>query len=822
MPRHVYADVKTLMKSIGSHELDSAGGPAGKHASPEAAYVVNDCPVAFVVKRLGKDDEKIYLKRLDWKTLGIGQRFRAILLSLIGLSMRKRTTLSAAERQAYRFALNRLQQHSLMYITGQERALARLQAAPIDGSAGPSQPVAAGAGKAVPCPRQIAKLHDKIVEEFSHRLRGILPALREQFIHQPSAVAQEAARKTLRPIRDLLRVRLQACQRAGMGPGECNAIVRELGMEQCIDRWTRVSTEHAHPATRTNAMSLAQVDYCLGEMPTLQRHIDMTADAVLGDLHGNGRLLLHSLVSLGFATVNDADAWNAVCAQLASLDTDAPDNDWKRFAVNLAKAIEPADNARERRLTLIGDILADRCGNDMFMATILASMDAWGMDYECILGNHECEFLSYFQAKRNQWELSPPVTAHPMAGMDIGMDELQAASLYRLNALLAKSPQDCKTFQDMIERGFLKHLKVVSFSRDGEILYSHGVANGSLLSGLFTQAGVSRNRFYTEQVRELNAWFLSSALFTWHTFSRVYHTGQWPGQPAPVSPLRAIAWNIGMDLESYGDTPQHPSNAGLSLPDPRTRYAVHGHCEDAARRVTGVIRRTEQLERTLARFAPLTDTRKHFLTGVRDYLPALNEALAVVDAETSGHVIDVLAPFVARRLAELRAQPATQELIRALRENTPPRQRAQALASFWNEHGGAGKAPRMDFDRWGTALQATMIERLLGWYGCAAEGPSLDKWSTDVSAELETKRQRATSVRSAFTRAIRQNLPQGGDIRRESGPLTQEEQDAYVQTLYRRSLSIDGYGGASPKHDKFSRLVHLVPRRTYDPRHASV
>ena len=185
-------------------------------------------------------------------------------------------------------------------------------------------------------------------------------------------------------------------------------------------------------------------------------------------------------------------------------------------------------------------------------------------------------------------------------------------------------------------------------------------------------------------------------------------------------------------------------------------------------------------------------------------------------------MIDVLAPFVARRLAELRAQPATQELIRALRENTPPRQRAQALASFWNEHGGAGKAPRMDFDRWGTALQATMIERLLGWYGCAAEGPSLDKWSTDVSAELETKRQRATSVRSAFTRAIRQNLPQGGDIRRESGPLTQEEQDAYVQTLYRRSLSIDGYGGASPKHDKFSRLVHLVPRRTYDPRHASV
>lgn len=796
MPDYTFSNVKALMQSVGVHLLPHAPARA---VGPEAVYTVDSAPVIFVAKSGAGGETRVALKRLDWKTISAGARFRARVLSIFGLAMSRRTYLSRADAQKYQHAMQRVSQALAPHANGQQLVLARLGIVPSERRGHAPAPPPDGASPAHLREDDLPTLHSKVVNEFHERLTQIMPSLHEQYLHYPGKTADIAARKALSSLRSELAARLESFSAAGMSKAEREAIVRELGFEQSIARWSRVGAQYHSVNARLIAMTLMQVDYCLDAIPRPQLHIDMTADAVLGDLHGNCELLLHSLVTLGFFTIKDRDAWTAVSAQLRTLETGSPNNDWQSFQAMLSHAIEPAAGAGDRRLTLIGDVLAERRGNAMFMVAILAHMDQCGLNFDCMFGNHEGEFLSYFLKNRGK-----SADLYSMSDTGVRMDADQCRSLVRLDELIREQPAAVPVFERMVESGFLRHLKVASFSRDGTALHTHAFANGALLSSLFAQTGVLPNRHITEQIRDLNERFRKNVLRDWDTFSRFYHDGKWNGKDAPVSPLRAVAWNIGMDLGEYASDPAHPNNAGLAL-DPRFVYAVHGHCDNVASRVSRLSSNIAEVCRLSEEFMPLTDTRSRFLKGVRPYLPALNRALSELNGGTPFRALDLLAPFVARRLQELlkvpERQAETTALVNRLKDrNIDAAARAQALSDFWNSHCRDKQA--LALATLPEPVRSKLLANVSDWLG-----RGLELWQSGASLTLDMIRTGADAQRRAFGKAVRRNIGIGDP----DAPLTRYPLQAYVNGLKRRFFSLDGTAGASATDIAFSRLV-LVTR----------
>jgi hypothetical protein len=750
--------------------------------------------VVFVAKSKGGEPARVALKRVDWHTLTAGQRFRATLLSAFGLAMRKRTYLSSDQAKTYLDSVRRAEQEIAPIRSSQRRALDFVALLPL----APVRAPGAVEESSRTRERCLGRIHAKVVEEFGLRLKYILPAIREQYIHRPTAVAREVCRHALAPLQRELKERLDELRLTG-GMSE---IQRELGVEQCIARCEQVSQEHIDPASRRIAMRFAQIDYSLDGVPARQLHLDPTADAVLGDMHGNCRLLLHSLVTLGFFTITDSAAWQAVTQQLKSLETDTPDRDWRAFREHLSKAIEPAPHDIQRRLTLIGDFVGDRRGNDMFMAAILAHMDASNLDFELLAGNHEGEFLSYFlknRSKKNHENYS-------FNGAGVGMyGSGQCLSLERLDQLLNDDREARRPFNEMVTSGLLKHLKLASVSRDGMAFYSHAFANSALVPDLFMQAGVDQSLPVTEQIDGLNEWFRNEALKDEIAFGRVYQTAYWPGRPTPLSPLRAIMWNIGMEMREYGDDVFHPHNAGIGVPA-GFKYAVHGHCGDVASRVRGLDARAKETEELLLSLKPLAENPQCLAT--------LNGALAAINSSTDFAAIRALGPFIARGL---RDNDKSADIIRMLEARSGNDSTlARALSDFWNMHcRDVDARVTLDFSCLSVEAQRTMLNAVRDWLDRKwNDADKAEQWKKHVDAHLADALEVARSTRHKLAKAIRHNLHQK-PVTHGNKPISQAEMDKYAGALKQRFFSIDDSKGSKAEDVEFSRLVHIVPRHPY-------
>lgn len=450
------------------------------------------------------------------------------------------------------------------------------------GQAGPGPSAAQGAASDAPIPAP-DRLRQAVLDEFMPEVRDAMEAIRDLYGMLPLPDANEEARRILFPIRQRLETRLFHCGRAGMSAAEIHATMKAFAIDSRLESWNRISL--AYPDVERRRLELAKVtvhptptrefphlDFDLDTVPAPMPDIEAFNEVALGDMHGNCELLLHSLVKVGLVRIRDNSAWLAAQQLIKNVaDTPASAKEYRRFRALLAKAIMVEPAAVQKKLVLLGDLLADRRHNDLYLLAVLDRLHDGGLAYDITLSNHDAQFIHYLASNNGVPEDRP----YQLRGISIG--PAQTVSLQRLNELMNQDPSLRRELRDMASRAYFGHLKAVSTTTDGRKFYAHAVVNESIFTDLCRQAGISEAQPGVAAVQQINAWF-QGLLSTPAAYAAAMTELLPNGSPTA---LFACCWNVGVGDDRYRNSDAeyatHPYPNNPCGPHPDFEAVVHGH-----------------------------------------------------------------------------------------------------------------------------------------------------------------------------------------------------------------------------------------------------
>lgn len=326
-------------------------------------------------------------------------------------------------------------------------------------------------------------------------------------------------------------------------------------------------------------------------------------EVAIGDMNGNSLMLVHELVSLGFMEIvpGKENRWQALADKIRN-------NDINGFEDELPGVL--ALKSPEKKLVLLGDLLADRAFNDWFTLSVINYLHQQGQQFEIIFSNHDATFVEYYLANRDR----APHEKYAIHDKDFCHHTGQKQSLIKLDDLLNSDASLRPRFVAMAE-SYLSHVNVVSCSLDQENFYSHAVVNQTMLADMLLRAGIDENQQedlgLQEKIRLINQHFHQQAFTSVTAYRDFWATPDPVNQQADGSdsnPFYFAIWNIGPFSDNYlfqGNTRHR--YLSTDLPD-GAKQVIHGHTESMAQRTEKEVLR----ENTYATLNNLSDSYAHY------------------------------------------------------------------------------------------------------------------------------------------------------------------------------------------------------------------
>lgn len=182
------------------------------------------------------------------------------------------------------------------------------------------------------------------------------------------------------------------------------------------------------------------------------------AQVTIGDLHANSLKFLFMLVTHGIIEINDQDYKRYV--ELYHKDTDDLTADDIAEIKNITANLTIKNP--ELLVRLIGDELADRGKNDLFILLLLKKLENEKVPYEILVSNHSITFLDDYE------------TGRPFQSV---LGYSQAGSSYNLQTLIDKGLVSRDEITEMVEQYYIPALKALSYSLSDDkqtiTIYSH-------------------------------------------------------------------------------------------------------------------------------------------------------------------------------------------------------------------------------------------------------------------------------------------------------------------------------------------------------------
>ncbi|MGY8525450.1 hypothetical protein [Paracidovorax citrulli] len=785
-----FSSTQELLAAVRAFGVETSSAPKGETTAlkcvtsvrPDNVHIVQNAPVVFVVRpRADGKPEEVRLERLDWASMGAFQRMIKRLLALFGKEVAPSRRLSAKEVTDFHCAMNKRPQT-------------------LDWPGCLRRPPGGGRPATSGPPNAVAEAMQKNVTE---RLREI-----DRQVATLSVTNEDASLRASFALRESLTTDVyRFLLHQGFSATDTDEVVRQLGLKR-VSSPALASTATQHAAVKLAASRLVDLDCRLDEHPTAEPHLVARREVVVGDLHCNGLLLLHTLVHAGFLRIEDPFAWDKACAQLSALESEQPDVNWRNFAQLLSDAVRPVPGAQRRKLTLLGDVLGDRMHSDIFMLAILHTMAQMGLNYDCIFGNHDAHFLGAFLTNANKPDDEPYRAPVENPGT--------VRSLCRTVDYLNAHPEDRPAFKALVQKSWLPRLKVCSLSRDGTAFYSHAFANGEVMRGVERMAGADPSAALPRRVATINNWFQAVVASSRENFDYYYGGRNQDAFPI-ISPLKAMANNIGLDVASYHETLDHPMNAAPTRPDDSVAYAVHGHCQDIEKRVSelktaGPIQRLAMMEQSLDRHLTLDHTGRAKVDGI----------LSQTGSDTSSDEAGIMAGIVAFHLV---LGGVADETIEGLREAFPVHKTTRIagqpldhstvgglVEQAWAEAAGTKPAPFLSRLGEEQRTRFLMVFSELVHAGSDTAGPA-------IKAVIAQSLGRALAKNRQFTEEFQQTASNFVKADREKGMrkgpagikgLSRSVVEAYRELFARRFHSLESSNGSLPSHVRFPIRLHVI------------
>lgn len=231
--------------------------------------------------------------------------------------------------------------------------------------------------------------------------------------------------------------------------------------------------------------------------PSPKTNSDVDCELTIGDLHSNALLFIYFLQQHKIISLSDqqyeALVNHYVCLEKAK-DTPIPIEDVILKTKQIANFIEDAAIINKPKLRLIGDEMADRGVNDLFILLILKKLYDNQVPYKILLSNHGLCFISLFlgwceQNKQVNWM----------------MNSAQMTSFSALKNSVELGIYDFKNIQQWVLDCYFPFINVIDYSLCPQsrrlTLYSHAAIG---LNDLINLAAFSKTRFCSDNILELS------------------------------------------------------------------------------------------------------------------------------------------------------------------------------------------------------------------------------------------------------------------------------------------------------------------------------
>ncbi len=219
-------------------------------------------------------------------------------------------------------------------------------------------------------------------------------------------------------------------------------------------------------------------------------------ELVLPDTHGNVAGIIHKLQAAGVMTIPQENLKDIEdLLKLESYEQHTEDT-LKKFDTLLNSAT--FETKQYKKLRFLGDMLADRAGNDWFTLKFLEKLVEKNIKFEINLSNHDLEFLRYYRLVKKglvKKEISKKL-------FSTNIDSHQSPSLYIFIAMYQKMNLiETSQIIDLVERCYLPFLKLPQVTFDEEkyceqaasslkpqaIMYTHAPCGTEITQALHKQ-----------------------------------------------------------------------------------------------------------------------------------------------------------------------------------------------------------------------------------------------------------------------------------------------------------------------------------------------
>ena len=227
----------------------------------------------------------------------------------------------------------------------------------------------------------------------------------------------------------------------------------------------------------------------------------------LGDLHANAMKLIHTLVRYGVCDI-EVNAFDDL--QRLYHKKDPTEEGKKAFLKLITDALQVKN--KEILVRLIGDIVADRGKNDLYVLAILEKLRLEGVSVSTLVSNHDIELIFAYEAyKKNGGILDRRLEA--------GVRYDQKTSLLGLAESIGQGKVCSKErFEQFMENDYLPTLKLLDYSLSENdpkhiTIFSHAPVDLEVIEYMSKKFGVSHRaktvEALTQTIDEINRKFVA-------------------------------------------------------------------------------------------------------------------------------------------------------------------------------------------------------------------------------------------------------------------------------------------------------------------------
>lgn len=292
-------------------------------------------------------------------------------------------------------------------------------------------------------------------------------------------------------------------------------------------------------------------------------------EIALGDMNGNSIMFLHQLIQSGLADIKQGkeQEWEKLMQSIKDGKVDG-------FREKLQTILECKKT--DKKLVLLGDLLADRTYNDWFTLSIIDFLHEQGQNFSICFSNHDAAFVDYYLVNKNKSE-DEKYGTDAKSGIKISVRP--ANSLEALNTTLNANPQNRDAFKRMSDN-YLSHLVILDQSHDQRQIYAHGVLTENMLHDMLGKAELSDQQISDmsseEKIQHANQYFREHILTNPDTFHDTLSDEE---EDRISKPFRAAIWNIGPFPKNSIFANDQTHRYVATMP-PNHLKVVHGHTAD--------------------------------------------------------------------------------------------------------------------------------------------------------------------------------------------------------------------------------------------------